>query len=278
MALAIPGFSMRFSILGSGSRGNSVFLESGKTGILIDAGFSGKEILTRLHSVGRELRDVHALFLTHEHNDHICGAGVLSRKAKIPTYATSGTLNAGATRMGELFVRREFVCGDLITINDLTVRSFRVSHDTADPVGFVVSDGKNSVGYCTDTGRVSHLMAQRLKGCNAIILEFNHNLEMLKNGPYPLPLQQRVRSSVGHLSNEDAADFLAELMSPHLHVVVLAHLSETNNTPMLAREAARSVLPQSDEPALYIAEQATALPLLEISAAGMVREEKRVCF
>lgn len=262
---------MRFSILGSGSRGNSIFLESGKTGILIDAGFSGKEILARLQSIGRELQDVHALFLTHEHNDHICGAGVVSRKAKIPAYATSGTLNAGAMRMGGLFARREFVSGDLVTINDLMVRSFRVSHDTADPVGFVVSDGKSSVGYCTDTGKVTHLMLQRLKNCDALILEFNHNLEMLKNGPYPLPLQQRVRSSVGHLSNEDAADFLAELMSPHLRVVVLAHLSETNNTPVLAREAARLVLPPSDEPALFIAEQARALPLLEISTIGMAR-------
>jgi phosphoribosyl 1,2-cyclic phosphodiesterase len=262
---------MRFSILGSGSRGNSVFLESGKTGILIDAGFSGKEILTRLQSIGRELEDVHALFLTHEHNDHICGAGVLSRKAKIPAYATSGTLDAGAVRMGELFARREFDSGDLVTINDLTVRSFRISHDTADPVGFVVSDGHSSVGYCTDTGKVSHLMLQRLKGCEALILEFNHNLEMLKNGPYPLPLQQRVRSSVGHLSNEDAAEFLAALMSPHLRIVVLAHLSEINNTPVLAREAARSVLPPSDEPALFIAEQACALPLLDISPTGVAR-------
>ncbi len=255
---------MRFSILGSGSRGNSVFLESKKTSILIDAGFSCKAIELRLHSIGRELSDISALCLTHEHNDHISGAGILSRKCKIPVYANTCTLSAGEKRLGNLFARKEFETGDFVQIDDLMVRSFRISHDTADPVGFVVSDGHSSIGYCTDTGKVSHLMLQRLRGCSALILEFNHNLEMLKNGPYPLPLQQRVRSNMGHLNNEDAAACLADLIGPHLQIAVLAHLSETNNTPLLAREAARAAVRQWGETALLIAAQDKALPLVEI--------------
>ncbi len=255
---------MRFTTLGSGSRGNSVFIESGKTGILIDAGFSGKEIELRLRSINRELANVRALLLTHEHNDHICGAGIVSRRGKIPVFANEGTLKAGEKKLGRLFATNEFASGDLLQIDDLMVRSFRISHDTADPVGFVVSDGTHSVGYCTDTGKVSHLMAQRLRGCNALMLEFNHNLEMLKNGPYPLPLQQRVRSHMGHLSNEDAAAFLAEFIDTHLRILVLAHLSETNNTAFLAREAAMAAIKEQEDIALFIAKQDKTLPLIEI--------------
>jgi phosphoribosyl 1,2-cyclic phosphodiesterase len=256
---------MRFSILGSGSRGNSVFVESGKTKILIDAGFTSKVIESRLHSIGRELRDINALCLTHEHHDHISGAGVLSRKNKIPIYATPGTFCAGEKRLGNLFARKEFETGERLEIDDLMVRSFRVSHDTADPVGFVISDGKSSIGYCTDTGKISHLMAHRLRDCNALILECNHDLEMLKNGPYPWPLKQRVRSNMGHLSNEDAAACLADLIGTHLHIAVLAHLSETNNTPMLAREAVRAAVQQWGETTLFVAVQEKALPLIEIT-------------
>lgn len=255
---------MHYTILGSGSRGNSVFIESGKTAILIDAGFSGKEIQARLLSIGRDLANIRALCITHEHDDHICGAGVISRRYGIPTYANPGTFSGGEKKFGKLHTRKEFETGDLLQIDDLQIRSFRISHDTVDPVGFVVSDGKASVGYCTDTGQVSHLMATRLAGCNGLILEFNHNLAMLKNGPYPLPLQQRVRSSRGHLCNEDAAEFLAKLMSDRLRFVVLAHLSETNNTPDLARTAALQSVPDWGNTSLQIASQDTTMPLMQI--------------
>jgi len=252
---------MRFSVLGSGSKGNSVYLESGTTGILIDAGFSGKEISRRLQSIDRDLTNISALFLTHEHGDHISGAGVISRKCSIPVYANSGTFAVAETRLGKLFAKNEFETGDTIQIGDLRVRSFRISHDTADPVGFVVSDGNFSVGYCTDTGKVSHLIGRRLADCDAIILEFNHNLQMLKNGPYPLPLQQRVRSSRGHLSNEDGAQFLTNLMGEQLQIAVLAHLSETNNTPELAKKAALDVVSDWGETVLVVAHQECATKL-----------------
>lgn len=255
---------MRFSVLGSGSRGNSVFIESGRTAILIDAGFSGKELQNRLRSIDRDLSLVRALCLTHEHDDHICGAGVIARRCSIPTYANPGTYVAGDRKIGMLPHRGEFETGDSLQIDDLEVRSFRISHDTADPVGFVISDGKVSLGYCTDTGQISRLMATRLAGCNGLILEFNHNLELLKHGPYPLPLQQRVRSSQGHLCNEDAAELLAQLIGDHLRHAVLAHLSETNNTPELAKTAALQAVAEWGNTTLHLASQTKSLPLLEI--------------
>lgn len=255
---------MLFSVLGSGSSGNSIYIESGKTGILIDAGFSGREIETRLKSIGRDLSNVRAVCITHEHNDHIQGVGVLSRRCKIPTFGNGGTFSAGEKRLGKLFAQKEFETGDLLSIDDLQVRSFCISHDTADPVGYVVSDGKRSIGYCTDTGKVSHLIGRRLAKCNGLILEFNHDLQMLKNGVYPLPLQQRVRSSRGHLCNEDAAEFLAGLIGDHLRVAVLAHLSENNNTPELARKAALFSVREWGETSLLTAAQAAPTMLMEL--------------
>lgn len=256
--------SMKFSVLGSGSKGNSVYIEAGKTSILIDAGFSGKEIRRRLQCIDRSIEDIDAICVTHEHNDHISGVGVISRQCKIPVHTNHGTFSAGEKRMGRLHEFQEFVTGDEIVIGDLWVRSFRISHDTADPVGFVVGDSDRAIGYCTDTGKVSHLMAQRLKGCNSLILEFNHNLELLKNGPYPLPLQQRVRSSTGHLSNDDAADFLNLLINKDLEQVLLAHLSEINNRPELAFQAITERVVTPGETQFMVAAQGEPSPLLDV--------------
>ncbi len=267
MVLAIPGFEgMQFSVLGSGSRGNSVYIESGKTGILIDAGFSGKELAKRLNLINRDLSDIKTICITHEHNDHIRGAGVVSRRCNIPVLANPSTFVAGEKRLGKLYRRIEFETGDRIEFEGISIKSFRISHDTADPVGFVVSDSELSVGYCTDTGRVSHLMERRLSGCNGLILEFNHNLDMLKNGPYPLSLQQRVRSSQGHLSNEDGADFFEKVISNQLQVAVLAHLSEKNNSPKLARIAAEKILPADWDAKLIVASQDEPTPLFSLTA------------
>jgi phosphoribosyl 1,2-cyclic phosphodiesterase len=160
---------------------------------------------------------------------------------------------------------REFVTGESFTVGTLKIRSFRVFHDTADPVGFVIDDGRHAIGYCTDTGKTSHLMARRLASCSALILEFNHNPEMLKNGPYPLPLQQRVRSSLGHLSNDQAASFLTEISSQKLRHLVLAHLSEQNNTPELALAAAKASLPEAQGQELHLAGQYTPLPPIDLA-------------
>lgn len=255
---------MRFSVLGSGSRGNAVYIEAGNSSVLIDAGFSGKELQKRMQAIGRDLADVNAICITHEHGDHISGAGVISRRYEIPIVINGGTLEAASSKMGKLFGTIIFTAGEVIEVGDLEMRPFCISHDTADPVGYVISNGNKRLGYLTDTGKVSHLMARRLLSCQGVILEFNHDLEMLKYGPYPLPLQQRVRSSRGHLSNDDAADFLTDLMEGEIREVVLAHLSEKNNTVELAREAAKKRLLQWPTVNLHVARQDSAMPLLEL--------------
>jgi phosphoribosyl 1,2-cyclic phosphodiesterase len=246
---------IRFSVLGSGSRGNSVYIESGQTSILIDNGFSGKEITDRLKSIGKDANDLDAIFVTHEHNDHIGGVGVLSRRCRLPVYATQGTFRGGEERLGKLFKLCEYENGSTVEFQDLEVRSFAVSHDTNDPVGYVVGNGHARLGYCTDTGKATLLMRQRLQGCKGLILEFNHDLKMLAEGPYPLVLQQRVRSNRGHLANGDAAAFLRELQHSGLDHVVLAHLSEINNLPGLAMDEAKKVVVSESGCRMIIARQ-----------------------
>ena len=257
---------MRFSVLGSGSKGNAVFLENGATAILIDCGFSGKETAARLAAIGRDIDDLDGIFLTHEHHDHISGVGVLSRRCRIPVYANEGTFAGGENRLQKLYARRHFQTGEAIEFQDFQVRSFAVSHDTADPVGFVVSNGVHSVGFCTDTGIGTRLIEQRLQGCSALVLEFNHDPEMLKNGPYPQALKQRVRSSHGHLSNGDAAGLLDRLVHQDLSQVVLAHLSETNNLPQIAyREAVEKIGGRLENSAVEIAVQQRPTELFELT-------------
>jgi phosphoribosyl 1,2-cyclic phosphodiesterase len=246
---------MEFSVLGSGSRGNSVYIESGKTSILIDCGFSGKEIIARLKAIGKDIDRLDAIFVTHEHNDHIGGVGVLSRRCHLPVFANSATFRAGKNKLGKLFKSCEFAAGDRVEFQDLELRPFSISHDTDDPVGYVIGNGTTRVGCCTDTGKVSLLMKQRLQGVNGLILEFNHDLEMLAKGPYPLVLQQRVRSSRGHLANGDAAALLGELWHEGLTHVVLAHLSEINNLPDLALREALKVVPGEEAGKIVLARQ-----------------------
>ena len=225
---------MNFCVLGSGSRGNSILVESGTTAVLIDNGFSGKEIRRRLALIGRIPEHLTAILLTHEHGDHINGVGVLSRQLDLPVYANVGTHRAAEAKLQTLHQRAEFETGCAFALQELQVHPFRISHDTADPVGFTLCDGRSSICCCTDTGKVTSLIRQRARSCHALILEANYDPQMLAEGPYPLPVKQRVRSSQGHLANEDAARFLAELTDSPLRQVVLAHLSSTNNLPELA--------------------------------------------
>ena len=246
---------MEFCVLGSGSRGNSVLIESEKTSILLDCGFSGKEIASRLKAIGKDIEKLDAIFVTHEHNDHIGGVGVVSRRCRIPVFANAGTFRAGVSKLGKVFKACEFASGDRVEFQDLEIKSFSISHDTRDPVGYVIGNNAFRIGLCTDTGKISHLMKQRLKGVNGLILEFNHDLEMLARGPYPLALQQRVKSSQGHLANGDAAALLAELMHEGLSHVVLAHLSEINNLPQLARQEALAAVSNEDASKIVLARQ-----------------------
>ncbi|MCL1980882.1 MAG: MBL fold metallo-hydrolase [Proteobacteria bacterium] len=255
---------MRFSVLGSGSKGNCTLIEAGSTRVLIDSGFSGKELLARLRLLDIAPESLTALILTHEHDDHIKGAGVLARRLKLPVYANEATQRAAEVKMGKLPLLREFGVGEPFTIDALCIHPFAVSHDAADPVGFVLSDDGNSLGYCTDTGAITRLIRQRLRACRAVILEANHDVRMVKEGPYPLPLQQRVLSSRGHLANPDALALAAELAGEQLRLLVLAHLSEINNHPDLVLAEARQHLPSDAPVRLLLARQERACPLLEV--------------
>lgn len=234
---------MRFCVLGSGSRGNATFVETGRTRLLIDAGFSGKEIEKRLAAIEVEAATLDGILITHEHGDHIKGAAILSRRYQLPVLANNATLAAAGEVMTKLHALHEFTTGTSFAFKDFTIHPYRISHDAADPVGFILTGGSQvSMGYCTDTGVVSRLMQHRLAGCHGLVLECNHDLELLRTGPYPLPLQQRVRSKIGHLANEDAASFLREILSEDLQHVVLSHISETNNRPDLAHATVQAML------------------------------------
>ncbi len=258
---------MKFCVLGSGSRGNCTFVEEGETCLLIDAGFSGKEIARRLALIDRSPEQLSAIIVTHEHNDHISGVGVLSRRFKLPVYANVGTYRAAEHRVGKLFQLQEFATGGRFAHEGLEVHPFAISHDTADPVGFIVGNGELSLGYCTDTGQVSKLMAHLMGRCQGVILEANHDPQMLKDGPYPLPLKQRVQSNMGHLANADAASFVSLLMNGPLRTIVLAHLSETNNHPELVlREMENTLAGYAERPELLLATQVSPGPLVDLSS------------
>jgi len=232
---------LRVCLLASGSKGNSLFIEAGETKILIDAGLSAREIVARLASIEVAASEINGIIISHEHNDHIRGAGTLARKFDIPvliSYPTSRE-TTGHFRSARLV---EFESGCSFEFRDMLIDPFPITHDTIDPVGIIVESHAGRVGVATDLGLATRLVQEKLKGCRVLVLESNHDEEMLVNGPYPWHLKQRIKSRHGHLSNREAADLLAEVMGPGLESVFLAHLSEVNNHPEVAREAFKKPL------------------------------------
>jgi phosphoribosyl 1,2-cyclic phosphodiesterase len=223
-------------MLASGSRGNAIYLSDGVTRVLIDAGLSGVEIERRLKSRGLSAQDLDALVVSHEHSDHIQGVGVLSRKYRIPVYINEKTREA-APQLGKLGEQRSFACGTDFMIEDIRVHPFPISHDAADPSGFTLSRGNVKIGIATDLGVATTMVKEHLRGCALLVLEANHDPVMLAEGPYPWPLKQRIKGRTGHLANEDTRSLLHELQHDGLRHVILAHLSDTNNTPERAYAA-----------------------------------------
>jgi phosphoribosyl 1,2-cyclic phosphodiesterase len=218
-------------ILASGSKGNSIYISDGETSVLLDAGLSGVEIERRLKIAGHCPDCLQAILVSHEHSDHIKGVGILSRRYNLPVYMSADTQKASTHIVGKLSETISFQCGNTFRINTLTVRPFSLSHDAADPSGFTFSSGNIKIGIATDLGIATAMVKSHLKDCTALILEANHDPDMLINGPYPWPLKQRVKGKTGHLSNKDSGTLLKELLHENLNHVILAHLSETNNTP-----------------------------------------------
>jgi phosphoribosyl 1,2-cyclic phosphodiesterase len=223
-------YNLAVCVLASGSRGNAIFISDGTTGILLDAGLSASEIKRRLKSRGLSHRDLDAILLSHEHSDHIQSVGVLSRQLKLPIYL-SRKIKKRTLLGNSVHELRTFECGRSFQINDVTVHPFSVSHDAADPVGFTIGQNGSRIGIATDLGFATPQLTAHLQGCHLLILEANHDSQMLMNGPYPWPLKKRIQSRRGHLSNQQSKDLLQELQHRHLQHVILAHLSETNNNP-----------------------------------------------
>ena len=233
---------MHFSVLASGSGGNACYVESAHSKILIDAGLSYHEMIKRLELIKVRPESIDALIITHEHLDHIKGAGPLARRLDIPVYINSSTLKNGIRVLGNLSRPVTLQTGQTITINDLFIETFTKCHDAVDPIGLIVSSDDVRLGMVTDLGRSTRLVEDRLKGCQALIIEFNHDQIMLEHGPYSWELKRRVKGPEGHLSNQQAGELLKAVVHEDLSLVVLAHLSEINNDSQKAFKAAKDTL------------------------------------
>ncbi|PID40884.1 MAG: MBL fold metallo-hydrolase [Proteobacteria bacterium] len=229
-------------VLASGSRGNATYLSGGQTAILIDAGLSGIEIQRRMVTRGLDPASLDAILVTHEHSDHIQGVGVLARRFGLTVHINDETLQASQRTLGKLADVQPFACGTTFSIGQLSIHPFSISHDAADPAGFTITANGTKVGVATDLGIATNVVKTHLAACDALILEANHDPRMLIDGPYSWPLKQRIQGRGGHLSNEDAALLLEELRHDGLSHVILAHLSEENNAPEIARKTIETVL------------------------------------
>lgn len=227
--------SMRFAYLGSGSKGNAALVEAGGTTVMLDCGFSVAEVEARLARLGRAPGDVDAVVVTHEHSDHIAGVARFARRHRVPVWMTPGTW--AATRDRDIPDLRLFSCHQPFELGDLELEPMPVPHDAREPCQFVFSDGASRLGILTDAGHVTAHISARLKTCDALVIECNHDVDMLLDGPYPRHLKERVVGQLGHLNNGQAGDLVAGLESRRLQHVVAVHVSEVNNTPALARGA-----------------------------------------
>ncbi len=235
--------ALRICVLASGSSGNCTYIGSEQTAILIDAGLSGRETALRLERIGARLESIRGVCVSHEHNDHTAGLRVLHRRHGIPVYVNSGTVDA--LKRGEKLESvawQIFSTGTPFGVGDLQVHPFSVPHDAMEPVGFVVECGGIRVGVVTDIGVATSLARERLRHCQAVVLEANHDEQMLHAAQRPWSLKQRILGRQGHLSNAHAAEMLAEIAGPDLKQVFLAHLSRDCNRQDLALHAAESVL------------------------------------
>src|SRR5262245_55961805 len=232
------------SVLGSGSRGNATFIKTEQVRLLIDAGISRRETARRLEMIGEDPDGIDAVFITHEHNDHAAGLRTLMKDLPVQAHLTYGALRALDTDQYELSGAKfvPVVPGKAITIGDAEVLPFRVPHDAAEPVAFSVTCGGIKITQLTDIGYLPEFVAEQLRGSHILILESNHDLEMLRVGPYPWSLKQRLMGRYGHLSNAAVAKFIREQYDGIAEVLLLAHLSSKNNHPELARGEASHAL------------------------------------
>jgi phosphoribosyl 1,2-cyclic phosphodiesterase len=250
--------AVRLTVLGSGSAGNATCIEGGGARILLDAGFSCRELTARLRCVGIDPRDLDALLITHEHADHIRGASLFSKTYRVPVYCTDDTARAAHLERQGVHARVTVTTGTAFSIGEVRISPFLVPHDAVETVGYVVEAEEARVGYATDLGHAPSEVRDGLRDCDLLMLESNHDEAMLRSGPYPEVVKQRVLSRHGHLSNETAAELLCEVVSDRTQRVILAHLSRTNNRPGLALASALATFERDGRraPHLHAADQA----------------------
>ncbi|NQX89021.1 MAG: MBL fold metallo-hydrolase [Halioglobus sp.] len=235
---------MQFASLGSGSKGNATVVRAGDTLVLIDCGFSLRETRRRLNRLGILPEEVEAILVTHEHSDHSSGVAALSREYRIPVYLTHGTSLSG--RCDGSFDLRTFNCEDSFALGELLVKAITVPHDAAEPCQYLLNWHSHTLGILTDLGSITPHVVDNFSTCHSLILEFNHDRVMLQNGDYPQHLKRRVGGDWGHLSNEQAVDFLRQIDVTRLRHLVVAHVSDQNNSHERAQDAVLSVFNSLD--------------------------------
>ena len=266
---------MRFCSIASGSSGNCIYVGSEATHLLVDVGISGKKAEAGLNELDITGRDLDGILVTHEHVDHIAGLGVMARKYHIPIYATPGTISAiqKCSSVGnieeELFVPVR--PDNKLCIKDLVINPMKISHDAAEPVGYRVSYGNRRVAVCTDLGYFNDYTVECLRGMDALLIEANHDVNMLQVGPYPYHLKQRILGDRGHLSNENSGRLLSRILHDNMKSIVLGHLSKDNNLPELAYEAVRMEITMGDNPYnasdfdIQVARRSEVSPVIQIA-------------
>ena len=265
---------MKLGSIASGSSGNCIFAASDTTCLLIDAGISGKRVENGLQAFACSPGNLEGILITHEHIDHIQGLGVLARRYHLPIYATGGTIAAvtSANSLGKIpegLFHRIYPDEDF-TIGDLSIRPFAISHDAAEPVGYRIESGSKSMAVATDMGMYNDYIIRNLKNLDAVLIEANHDENMLEVGPYPYPLKQRIAGAKGHLSNTAAGHLLCEIWNDHLKEILLGHLSKENNYEALAFETVACEVAEGGHPCrkgnyhLSVAKRSEVSPLLEV--------------
>lgn len=235
---------VKFCSLFSGSSGNSIYVESNNTKLLIDCGVSGKKVINSLKTIGIDAEEINGILVTHEHRDHVNGVGVLSRKYNIPIYSNEKTWDAMGSIIGEVDqINRKNICPDRkFYIQDVLINPFGISHDAADPVGYSLNIDGIKITIATDMGYISREVVKNFEGSDIMLVESNHDEDMLMCGSYPYPLKRRIKSRLGHLSNELAGKLVAYMYEKGTKNFLLGHLSKENNFPDLAYKTVYNIL------------------------------------
>lgn len=255
---------MQFSVLGSGSKGNSYLIKEDDTIILIDVGFSLRELLKRLEKVSIEPKKIEAILITHEHWDHIKGLEGFLKIHPIPVFCSNGTLNSLNFKLKTEI--RIIKGGEDFQIGKINISPFSIPHDASEPMAFSFSIGCKKIGFASDLGKVTLLVLEKLKNSNLIAIETNHDEKLLINGPYPYNLKKRIKSTFGHLSNKDAVEAISKLISPSLKYIFPIHLSEVNNDPNLVKYYVEEILKvhSAENILCFVSSQKDTIPFLEV--------------